>query len=95
MGASKNRVTLKALANASPGRGPHAGSPRGVKVFALKPWVQKCPRTLFATPKGLRGFAVNECRRNSFGVAPSRNEMSFPRVAKAQPWAGIGERFQR
>jgi hypothetical protein len=22
-------------------------------------------------------------------------EMSLPRVAKAQPWAGIGERFQR
>jgi hypothetical protein len=21
--------------------------------------------------------------------------MRFPRVAKAQPWAGIGERFQR
>src|SRR5882672_4792475 len=34
-------------------------------------------------------------RRNSFRVAPSRNEMRFPRVAKAQPWAGIGERFQR
>jgi hypothetical protein len=34
-------VTLKALANFSPGRGPHAGSPRGVEVFALKPWVQK------------------------------------------------------
>jgi hypothetical protein len=44
MGASKNRVTLKALANFSPG-------------FALKPWVQKCKR-LFATLKGLRGFVV-------------------------------------
>ena len=30
MGACKNRVTLKALANVSPG-------------FALKPWAQKCP----------------------------------------------------
>ena len=49
MGASKSRVTLKALANVSPGRGPHAGSPRGVEVFALKPWDQKCPRQLFAT----------------------------------------------
>jgi hypothetical protein len=35
-------------------------------------------------------------RRNSFRVAAfARNGMSFPRVAKAQPWAGIGERFQR
>ena len=81
-GACKNRVTLKALANVSPG-------------FALKPWVQKCPGRLFATLKGLRGFAVNKRRRNSFRVAPSRNGMRFPRVAKAQPWAGIGERFQR
>ena len=48
MDASKDRVTLKALASFSPG-------------FALKPWVQK----------------------------------RLPRVAKAQPWAGIGERFQR
>jgi hypothetical protein len=39
------RVTLKALANSSPG-------------FALKPWVQKCPRRSCATLKGLRGFAV-------------------------------------
>jgi hypothetical protein len=30
-------LTLKALANFSPGRGPHAGSPHGVEVFALKP----------------------------------------------------------
>ena len=37
----------------------------------------------------------NGRRRNSFRVAPSRNEMRFPRVAKAQPWAGIRERFQR
>jgi len=41
----KNRFTLKALANVSPG-------------FALKPWVQKCPGRSFATLKGLRGFAV-------------------------------------
>ncbi len=34
----RNRLTLKALANVSTGRGPHAGSPRGVEVFALKPW---------------------------------------------------------
>ena len=40
MGVFKNRVTLKALANFSPG-------------FALKPWVQKCPGRLFATLKGV------------------------------------------
>jgi len=59
-GACKNRVTLKALANISPG-------------FALKRWVQKCPLRLFATLKGLRGFAVNKRERNSFRVVPSRN----------------------
>jgi hypothetical protein len=76
------RLTLKALANVSPG-------------FALKPWVQTKPGRLFATLKGLRGFAVNKRLRNSFRVGPSRNGIRFPRVAKAQPWAGIGERFQR
>jgi len=47
-------ITLKALANFSPGRGPHAGSPRGVEVFALKPWVTGIGNVLFATLKGLR-----------------------------------------
>ena len=45
----KNRVTLKALANVSPG-------------FALKPWVQKCPVRFFVTLKGLRGFAVTDAK---------------------------------
>jgi hypothetical protein len=45
-------VTPKALANVSPGRGPRAGSPRGVGAFALKPWAQKCSRKLFATLMG-------------------------------------------
>jgi hypothetical protein len=40
MGASKNRVTLQALAIVSPG-------------LALKPWVQKCEKRLFATLKGV------------------------------------------
>lgn len=52
-------------------------------------------RRLSATLKGLRGSVVNKRRRNSYRVAPSRNGIRFPRVAKAQPWAGIGERFQR
>jgi hypothetical protein len=36
---------------------------------------------LFATLKGLRRFAVNKRRRNSFRVAYSINDMPFPRVA--------------
>jgi len=43
--------------------------------------------------KGLRGLALNKRRHNSFRAAPSRNGMRFPRVAKAQPWAEIRERF--
>ena len=54
------------------------------------------PEEIVRNPeRGLRGFAVNKRRRNSFRVAPSKNEMRFPRVAKAQPWAGISQRFQR
>jgi hypothetical protein len=43
MGASKNRVTLKALANFSPG-------------FALKPWVQKMPEEIVRNPEGVARF---------------------------------------
>ena len=43
MGVSKNRVTLKALANVSPG-------------FALKPWVQKCPEEIVRNPEGVARF---------------------------------------
>jgi hypothetical protein len=55
----------------------------------------KMAEEIVRNPEGLRGFAVNKRRRNSFRVAPSRNELSVPRVAEAQPWAGIGQRFQR
>ena len=56
MAVRKSRLTLKALANVSPGRGPRAGSPHGGGVFALKPWVQEREQRLFATPtrRGLR-----------------------------------------
>jgi hypothetical protein len=52
---------------------------------------------LFATLKGLRGFVVDERRRNpdKSGLRLRENVMPFPKVAKAQPWAGISERFQR
>ncbi len=35
-------ITLKAFANLSPGRGPRAGSPRGVGAFALETLGKKC-----------------------------------------------------
>jgi len=60
MGAFPNRVTLKALANVSPG-------------FALKPWVQKCPGEIVRNPEGVARLCGNKRRRNSFRVAPSRN----------------------
>ena len=42
------------------------------------------PEEIVRNPeRGLRGFAVNKRRRNSFRVAPSRNEMSFPRVCQS------------
>jgi len=53
------------------------------------------PGQIVRNPEGVARLAVNKRRRNSYRVAPSRNGMRFPRVAKAQPWAGIGERFQR
>jgi hypothetical protein len=81
MCACKNRVTLKALANVSPG-------------FALKPWVQKREEIVCNPERGCSALRYQR-QRNSFKVAPSRNGIRFPRVAKAQPWAGIGERFQR
>ena len=82
MGGWTGRVTLKAFANFSPG-------------FALKPWVQKCGRKLFATLKELRRFAVGERRRNPFRVASSTYWIGVTQGCEAQPWAEISERFQR
>ncbi|HYJ84908.1 MAG TPA: hypothetical protein VEW46_02475, partial [Pyrinomonadaceae bacterium] len=45
--------------------------------------------------EGVALLAFGEWRRNSFRVASSKNECLFPRVAKAQPWAGASQRFQR
>jgi hypothetical protein len=47
MGASKNRVTLKALANVSPG-------------FALKPWVSKTREEIVRNPEGVARFCGNK-----------------------------------
>ena len=72
------------LANFSPG-------------FALKPRGQKAHVCLVATLKELRRLWISARRRNPdfVGVASSIKETRFPRVAKAQPWAGISERLQR
>jgi hypothetical protein len=51
------------------------------------------PRVCFETPADM--MRVLFCR-NSEGVATALGYRAhFPRVAKAQPWAEIGERFQR
>ena len=48
MSGSNNGVTLKALANVSPG-------------FALKPWVQKCQREIVRNPEESVGlFGLQE-----------------------------------
>ena len=54
---SSNRVTLKALANASPG-------------FALKPWVQKMPEKIVRNPDkvGVAPPVVNRERSRNFRV---------------------------
>ena len=75
--------TLKALANFSPG-------------FALKPWVIVVGNKFFATLKGLRRpLRFPDLRRNPFRVATTSKHILIPRVAKAQPWAEISQRFQR
>jgi hypothetical protein len=89
IGAFKNRVTLKALANVSPG-------------FALKPWVQKCSGRLFATLKGLRGFAVLQgCQSTTLGWNWRTLSALFMPDKSSQEWALIRlfmpslARFQR
>ena len=73
-------LTLKALANSSPG-------------FALKPRV-KIHVSFVATLKELRRvFVYLDATLSGFVSSVMRHV--FRRVAKAQPWAGISERFQR
>jgi hypothetical protein len=92
-GASKNRVTLKALANVSPGWVPTGGSPRGVGVFALKPWVQKC-REIVRNPE--RDCAA--LRFTNAGATPSElrlREMGwvFPGLTKRNPGLELANAF--
>ena len=44
-------------------------------------------------PEGVARLAVNKRRRNSYRVAPSRNGMRFPRVAKAHPGLELANAF--
>ena len=78
---------------------PGPGSPRGQPAWGgsvcFETLGARRSQRFLATLKELRCFAVGERRPNSFRVASSKNECLFPRVANAQPWAGIRERFQR
>jgi len=87
--------TLKALATYSPGRGPRAASPHGVEVFALKPWVNVAGHRSFATLKGLRSVVNRRTATQPLQGCEESLVAFIPRVAKAQPCAGISERFQR
>ena len=80
VGECGNLVTLKALANVSPG-------------FALKPWVQKCPRRLFATLKGLRGFAVNKRRATPSELRLREMRCLFPGLPKRNPGLELANAF--
>jgi hypothetical protein len=53
----------------------------------------KIAEGFFATLKGLRGFGVNRRLRNSFRVAPSRNEMRFPGLPKRNPGLELANAF--
>ena len=82
-----HRLTLKALANVSPGPGSPGGQPaRGGSVALWQPWVQKrlqkdsCESADGdATPSGLRLCEM-------MALSPGLPE---------QPWAEVCERFQR
>jgi hypothetical protein len=76
--------TLKAFANSSPG-------------FALKPWVKRGHIYFVATLKELRRHcdsADGDATLSGLRLQ-KHSDAFFPRVAKAQPWAEISERFQR
>jgi hypothetical protein len=79
-GSERNSIlTLKAFANSSLG-------------FALKPWVLE---VLKKDVRNSEGVAKAWIATQLFQSCVSGNGMTFPRVAKAQPRAGISERFQR
>jgi hypothetical protein len=78
----RRRRTLKALANFSPG--------------LLQPWVIDIKNKSFATLKGLRRLFRFQTATQPFqGCVFHLIGSVIPRVAKAQPWAKVSERFQR
>ena len=89
------RITLKALANFSPGRGPRAGSPRGVGAFALKPWVKKGHIYFVATLKELR----RDCDSANGDATPSGlrlekdSDAFFPGLPKRNPGLKLANAF--
>jgi hypothetical protein len=76
------KLTLKALANSSPG-------------FALKPWVQNAAIDFIATLKELRLLCGLRTATQPFqGCVFKKLGMRSPGF-QSKPWAGICERFQR
>src|SRR6267142_2500347 len=77
-----SKITLKALANYSPG-------------FALKPWVQKCRKRFVATLKELRrGLRFGGRQRNPFRVASSRQwTCVVPGLPKRNPGLELANAF--
>ena len=73
-------VTLKALANVSPG-------------FALKPWVQESQSRLVATLKGLRGFAVNKRGAQLLQSCAFYMNGVFPGLPKRNPGLELANAF--
>jgi len=77
---------------------PRPGSPRGQPAWGgsvcFETLGQKWRNRFFANLKELRRVL----RLPNRDATPSElrlREMNAPRIAKAQPWAGISERFQR
>ena len=73
-------LTLKALANVSPG-------------FALKPWVQNRPRRLFATLKGLRGVCLPNANATLSELRLQEMRCLFPGLPKRNPGLELANAF--
>src|SRR5882724_3755314 len=74
-------LTLKALANSSPGL--RFGNPGEQRISVLR-----------RNSEGVASRVVNKNRRNSFRVATNLFRLLHPGF-QSKPWAGISQRFQR
>jgi hypothetical protein len=79
MGAYKNGVTLKALANASPG-------------FALKPWVQKCPR-IVRNPEGVAVLRLTKADTTPSELRLRELRCLFPGLPERNPGLELANAF--